>query len=350
MLDYDKMPPSRQPEGTFPWVLQQPPKPLYPGNRPITAKENLLRIYRGEKPMWMPIWLVDNQYCWPDVYQEHALYEGDGPDWWGQEWVYVPAAGGQMPKPGTRVITDITKWKEEVKFPDLDAVDWESDAKLQCARYDPDRAHSFQCVEGNFERLHEMMPVDETLIAFYEEPECVHEFFAAMVDYKIDLLDRVFRIYDPIDYIIYGDDWGTQRAGFFSNEMFREFIMPYTKQIWDYVHSTGRFVELHSCGLTQQYIEEFVEMGLDAWTPQPINDLDMLTAKYGDKICLTVTIDGVADATSTGEVRELVRKFVDKYAPRGKIVANSIMNKDPEIVKAAYEELYNYSSEFYAKH
>lgn len=349
MVDFDKMPPSRQPEGTFPYMMQQPPKPLFPGNRPITAKENYLRIFRGEKPCWMPVWLVDSQYCWPDVYQEHALWEGDGPDWWGQEWVYEPTVKGQMPKPGTRVITDITKWQEEVTIPDLDAVDWEGDAKIQTARYDPDRPHLFHVVEGIFERLHELMPVDETLLAMYEEPEQVHAFNEMMVGYKIRLMDIVFKHYDPIDYIIWGDDWGTQRAGFFSNEMFREFLMPYTKRCWDWVHEQGKFVELHSCGLTQQYIEEFVEMGLDAWTPQDINDLDMLTRKYAEKIALTVSVPQVNEAKSAKEAREHIRKFVDTYAPRGKVICGSIMNPDPEITKAAMEELYNYSSDFYAK-
>lgn len=349
MVDYDKMPPSRQPAGTFPYMLQQPPRPLYPGNRPITAKENQLRIYRGEKPCWMPIWLVDNQYCWPDVYAEHAPFEANGPDWFGQEWQFVPEVGGAMPKPGTRIIYDITKWQEQVKWPDFNAVDWDGDAKIQTARYDPDRPHVFHVTEGNFERLHELMPVDETLLAMYEEPEAVHSFFEAMVDYKIRLMDIVFKKYAPIDYIIWGDDWGTQRAGFFSNSMFREFIMPYAKRCWDWVHDQGKFVELHSCGLTQQYIEEFVEMGLDAWTPQPINDLDMLTAKYADKIALTVNIDGINEAKSEAEARTLVRKFVDKYAPRGKVIAGVINNPDEKVRNAAFEELYNYSSEFYAK-
>ncbi len=352
MVDFDNMPPSRQPEGTFPWMMQQPPRPLYPGDRPVTAKENYLRVLRGETPYWMPIWLTDSQYCWPDVMQEHALWEGDGPDWWGQEWVFEPMSKGQMPKPGTRTIYDITNWRNEVKIPDLDAVDWDSDAKIQKMRYDPDRCHLFHCVEGIFERLHELMPMDETLLAMYEEPEAVKDFFDMMVDYKIKICSIVFEKYAPIDYIIWGDDWGTQKAGFFSNDMYREFIMPYTKRVWDYVHSTGRYIELHSCGLTQQYIEEFVEMGLDAWTPQPINDLDMLTEKYGDKISLTVNIPGLETAKTEAEVRKAVKEFVDKYAPRGhRVVANGIsaLASDEKLMKAAMEELYYDSSEYYAK-
>ncbi len=351
MVDFDKMPASRQPVGSFPWMMQQPPKALYPGNRPVTAKENYLKVLKGETPYWMPIWLVDTQYCWPDCYAEHALWEGNGPDWWGQEWVWVEQAGGQMPKPGTRTIYDITNWKNEVKVPDLDAVDWDEDVKFQTLRYDPDRCHLFHCTEGIWERLHELMPMDEAFLALYEEPEAVHEFNEMMTQYKIKLLSIIFEKYAPIDYIVYGDDWGTQRSGQFSNDMFREMFMPYTKRVWDYVHEQGKYVELHSCGLTQQYIEEFIEMGLDAWAPQPINDLDMLTAKYGDKISLTVAIPGINEAKTEAEVRACVRSFVDDYAPRGhRVVANginTIPNRD--LIPAALEELYYDSLEFYAK-
>jgi predicted aconitase with swiveling domain len=340
--------PSRQKTGSMAWLFQQAPPDL-PGERPITAKENLRRVFTGEKPCWIPVWGIDNQGVWPDVVLEHPPYDGDGLDWFGAEWVMVEVAGGLTPKPGTRVISDFKKWKEEVKFPDLSKVDWEEDAKLQTARYDPDRMHTFHALEGLFERLHELMPFEETLFAFYDEPALLHEWFDAMVRYKIELFGKVFKYYDPIDSIIYGDDWGTQRSGFFSNEMFRETLMPHTKEIWDYVHAEGKFVELHSCGLTQQYIGEIIEMGCDAWTPQTNNDLDMLTRDYGERIALTVPIDGVETAATTAEARRLVRVFVDKYAPRGRIVAGGIWGAPEEITAAVYEELYEYSAAFYAR-
>jgi hypothetical protein len=339
--------PSRQKYGSMPWLLQQPPPPLV-GDRPATAKENLRRVFAGEKPFWMPVWNVDCQNVYPDVVWEHPPYDEDGLDWFGTDWVMVEVAGGQMPRTGTRVISDFRKWKEEVKFPDLSKADWAGDAALQTQRYDPDRLHVFHTAEGLFERLHELMPFDETLMAFYDEPELLQDWFDAMVAYKIELLGYVFEYYDPVDFIVYGDDWGTQRAGFFSNEMFRATLMPNTKRIWDWVHEQGKFVELHSCGLTQQYIDEIVEMGCDAWTPQANNDFDMLTGKYGNAITLTVPMKGVETAGSPEEARRLVRAFVDKYAPRGRIVAGKLFAAPDEIRDAAYEELYYYSSEYYA--
>jgi len=340
-------PPSRQPQGSFPWMLQQVPQPIE--GRPVTPKENLRRVFTGETPYWIPVWMQDNQYCWPDVVLEHPMYEQDGFDWWGTEWVDVPAAGGMMVKPGTRVVTDITRWREEMPIPDLSKVDFAEDAKLQTARYDPDRMHVFHCPEGLFERLHECMPFEEALAVFYEEPEALADFFAGVADFKIELLDKVFSYYDPVDYVIYGDDWGTQRAGFFSNKMYREQIMPETKRIWDYIKSRGKFIELHSCGLTQQYIEEIIEMGADAWTPQDINDFDMLTEKYGEQIAITVSVAGIMEAKTADEAVRLVRAYVDKYAPRGKLVCGFMMNFDPAVSKAASDELYEYSSKFYDK-
>jgi len=342
------IPPSRQPEGSFPWLLQQVPQSL--GPRPITPKENQRLVYEGKIPMWMPVGLKDNQYCWPDVIEEHPAYERDGMDWWGTEWVWVEVAGGMMVKPDYVTVHDITKWREEISVPDLSKVDFEDDARIQTARYDNDRMHAFFLAEGLFERLHEILRFEEALLAFIEEPEAVQDFYTAVADFKIELLGKVFKYYDPVDYIVYSDDWGTQRAGFLSNEMFREAIMPQTKRIWDFVHSQGKFIELHSCGLTQQYIEEILEMGCDAWTPQPINDFDMLTEKYGDKITLGIPVPGIPEAKTEDEARELVRAFVDKYAPKGRVIAQMFPgNPDPAIADAAHDELYKYSSSFYAK-
>ena len=338
--------PSRQKRGSVPWLLQQMPAPLV-GDRPASARENLRRVFAGEKPYWLPVWNLDAQNVYPDVVWEHPPYDEDGLDWFGTEWVMVEVAGGQMPKPGTRVISDFRKWEEEVRFPDLSAVDWEGDAAVQTQRYDPGRMHCFHTAEGLFERLHELMPFGEALMAFYDEPELLMRWFDAMADYKIELLGHVFTHYDPVDYIVYGDDWGTQRAGFFSNEMFRETLMGPTKRVWDWAHGQGKFVELHSCGLTQQYIEEIIGMGCDAWRPQANNDLDMLTSEYGDAIALVVPMEGVEEARDSGEARRLVRAFVDKYAPRGRIIADKLFTAPEDIIGAAYEELYYYSSGYY---
>jgi hypothetical protein len=344
-MEEKNYPISKQRPGSFGFMMQQVSPPIT--GRPITARENMLRVFKKEKPVWMPAWLVEVNYCWPDVVLEHSKYEYDGFDWYGTEWVWVEIAGGMMVKPGTRTISNITKWKEELVFPDLEAIDWESDAKEQTARYDPDKLHLFHLTEGMFERLHELIPFEEALEAIIEEKECVLEFFDAVAEFKMRLLDKIFTYYAPIDYIIYGDDWGTQRSGFFSNEMFEEMIYPSTKKLLSFVKSRGKYIELHSCGLNEQYVPYMIDMGIDMWTPQAINDSDMLKEKYGDKMAFCFAVKGLDAPDITEEkARKIIREFVDKYAPGGRTMAQIFMT-DPKIQAIALDELYKYSLEYY---
>jgi hypothetical protein len=49
---------SKQRYRSFGWLCQQTPPPMPP--RPITARENLKRVYDGEVPYWLPVWMYDN--------------------------------------------------------------------------------------------------------------------------------------------------------------------------------------------------------------------------------------------------------------------------------------------------
>lgn len=333
--------------GSFSWKCQQEMEPIT--GRPVTAKENLKMVYDGKVPYWLPVWMHDFQWIWPDVIEEHPKYDADGKDWFGAEWVYVEEVGGSMVKPGTRLLSEFLKWREELKFPDLDAVDWASDAAYQKEIYDPDRLHLFQTTEGLFERLHEIIPFEEALEALIEEPEEVEEFFKAVADYKIEVLSKIFEHYEPIDIVTYSDDWGTQRAGFFSLPMFQNLIKPQTRRIIEFIKSKGKYVELHSCGMCQQYVPDFIDMGINSWTPQECNDLEMLKKQFGDKITFNMPIQGLDNPNITEEeARRLTREFVDKFAGRGNVLATVGMCT-PEIHRAVLDELYTYSSEHYAR-
>ncbi len=343
--DYSK---SWQGVGTFPWLAQQPKPPIT--GRPISVRENYLRCVKGEKPYWMPAYWTESNTIWPDAMEEHPVPEVDGYDWWGVDWFMVETAGGMITKPGTRVISDFANWKNEVEWPDLSLVDFKADgAKIQKS-LDPDRPHIYECVEGIFERLHEMMPFDETLLAFYEEPELLEEFFQKMADYKIESTAQIFQHYGQVDGVLYHDDWGTQRAGFFSNEMFREQIMPATSRYLKFVKEQGKFIELHSCGKNLQYVPEMLEMGVDMWTPQmPINDPDYLYENYGDQMTFAFMVEIPADADEA-KARQMMRDFVDRFGAKGRCMPWIMADPSrPDLNEAAHDELYNYSLNYYNK-
>jgi len=335
-----------QKEGTWPWIFQQPKPPIE--GRPYSVYENYRRVMKGEQPYWMPAYMNEVNIIWPDAIEEHPVPEINGPDWWGVEWFMETRINGMMVKPDTRTISDFANWKEELEWPDLSVVDFETDGKKIAASLDPDRAHVYECVEGLFERLHELIPFDESLLAFYEEPELLEEFFSKLVDYKIESTDKIFKNYGRVDGILYHDDWGAEKAGFFSNEMFAEQLMPQTKRYFDFVHSQGKFVELHSCGRNMQYVPYMIEMGVDAWAPQQrCNDMDYLYDTYGDKISFAINLE-IPNGTSEEDTKKMVHDFVDRYGKTGRTLC-WIFADDPALKAIATEELYQYSLEFYNK-
>ena len=44
-------------------------------------------------------------------------------------WTFEPGIGATIVKPGDEPLDSIEGWKDKVKFPDLDALDWEECAK-----------------------------------------------------------------------------------------------------------------------------------------------------------------------------------------------------------------------------
>lgn len=334
--------------GSFPWIFQQPKPEI--SKREISVRDNYIRCVKGEQPYWMPAYFYESNIVWPDAIEEHPVPEVDGYDWWGVNWQMVDAAGGMITKTGTRTLSSFENWKEELEWPDLSLPDFEADGLKIQKSLDPDRVHIYECVEGIFERLHELIPFDESLCAFYEEPELLEEFFQKMADYKIESCSKVFKYYGRVDGVLYHDDWGTQRAGFFSNEMFREQLMPATSRFLKFVKDQGKFIELHSCGKNIQYVPEMIEMGIDMWTPQlGINEPDFLHETYGKQMTFAFPID-IAPTMKESEIRKAVRDFVDHFGENGRVIAWIMTDmSDPLQEVIARDELYNYSKEYYNK-
>ena len=343
--DYSK---SWQLPGTFPELLQKRKPQLGYPDMPISAAENYRRCVEGTGPLWMPQYQWDGCVIWPDAIEEHPVPEEDGRDWWGTEWKNTP--NGMAVKPGTRVIQDFADWEKELEWPNLDGIDFASDgAKLQ-KQLDPERALVYESTEGLFERLHELIPFDEALLMFYEEPDALKRFFDRMADYKIETIEIVCRNYGRVDGVLYHDDWGTQRSGFFSNDMFAEQLMPQTKRIVDRIKSMGLFAELHSCGKNMQYVPHMIEMGFGMWAPQKdVNDFDELYRLYNDKMSFAFAVPFTPDMDENA-VRACARGFVDRYGENGRVMAWIKRGScAPELTAAARDELYLYSREYYAK-
>ena len=296
-------------------------------NTPITPRENFLMLLRGEDPLWIPFTrdvisvtpaIVKDNIARGFVYDAtpfDANTEGGGPDMFGVEWEWVPQVRGSMVRPGNPKVPDVEEWEKYIEFPDPDSWDWAASAEKNRALIEQkDLVFGATILNGLFERLISFCEMSEALVAMIDEDEqeAVHRLFDKLADFYPKII-RKYKEYYHIEILTFHDDWGSQRAPFFSLDTVREMLVPYLKRIVDATHELGVIFELHSCGKNEMLVPAMIEAGVDMWNGQPMNDKKMLVDKYGSQMIFGAAPEGINNDSSVEEVRESCRKFVEKF-------------------------------------
>lgn len=246
-----------------------------------------------------------------------------GLDGFGIKWEGSESASGQpVPSPGSAILHDIEDWEDVVRFPDLDAYDWEEEARIQLANVNRDTQVLDYCSwNAQFLRVTHLMGFMDGLCAFAEEPEICKALVDAISDYKIRILERVQKYFKP-DFFTSFDDVATQSSLFLSPETYREIIKPAHKKVNDAAKAMGMYPKMHTCGYCEALIPDFIDEGNVAWTSaQPSNDIEGILKKYGKQIAVIGGYDtnGLpGQETASYEVIENeVRRCLETYAPYG---------------------------------
>lgn len=299
-----------------------------------TAKEALLALLKGEKADFIPeVYSSMKDVVFPgDRYIELGdKFDpyGTGPDAWGVMWTNQgpnPLVDGNMVAKDFRLFETMEEWKDRVKFPPLDFMPIEQIFQAMCGgmHVNPETdVVSCLMLSGQFERMNQMIGMEEALCSFYEYPDEVHEFFDAMCEYKLKCIDLAHKYLKP-DVIHMHDDWGTNNNMFFSPEIWREFIKPNEEKYVKRIHELGMLYIHHSCGYIRQIIPDLIEIGVDAIEPMMVsNHLDECLEQYGDQITFMGGIDNqMIDRAETTEeeIRAEVRRAIDAYAKKGRYI------------------------------
>lgn len=312
----------------------------------ISKKENLLRTIRRENPQWVPNGM-ESVITLPSPLAERPA--AAGPDVFGVMWDFDPKAeGGTYPAHNGHTITDISLWREQLRLPDLDAVDWDA-LKKRADEIDRSEHLVMGFVEmGLFERSYLLLGMEEALICYLTETEEMKALLHVLADYKIELIERYVCACKP-DLIWYGDDWGTQDNLFMPADIWRETIGAETKRIYDCMKRLGVMINQHSCGKIELIFGDMVEMGAQMFKPcQPCNDLARLKREYGDKICFIGGIDSQHVLNYPGATPETVdaevRKRIEEMAHGGGYIAapSHSVPYDPVLLRAMNEAIANY--------
>jgi Uroporphyrinogen-III decarboxylase len=307
-----------------------------------------------KKPLWLLSGVEQRLFspkCNPDNIARAFVFDGTntpptgGADMFGIEWEYVPAVGGSMVRPGKPFIEDANELYEKVQWPDIDSWDWEGCAKANAEYLSGDNYIVAWFLNGWYERLISFMDFQNAIVAMIDEDQmdAVKDFFDKLSDLYIRIFDKYLTYFPQIDGFCIHDDWGSQKETFFSPGVVNEMIVPYMKRVTDFLHSKGKFCELHSCGQILKQVPNMIEAGWDAWSPQAMNDTHKIYELYGDKIIIAVIPEMYDPEKATeDEQRAYAKKFVDQFCNPAKPCMVSFYGA-PIMTPAYREELYKLS-------
>ncbi|NLO48273.1 MAG: methyltransferase [Clostridiales bacterium] len=288
---------------------------------PVTPRENIAALFYDKHPYWLP--LPENTGMMiASLYKEMLGRERpEGiTDAFGIKWEWVESAGGSIVHPGKPFMENANEWKDKIIIPDIDAWDWEAEA--QKTKLDCRVSTTMSFVNGFwFERLVSFMDFAPAAMALIDDDQknAVKSLFAEMTDLACKLVDKFCAYWPALDGFNIHDDWGSQRAPFFSQEVAEELFVPYMKELTDHIHAKGRYATLHSCGRGETRVKCFIDGGFDGWDPQAMNDTQKLWNDYGDKICISVVPDQFdPEKTSEEEQRRRAREYAERFSKPGK--------------------------------
>lgn len=251
----------------------------------------------------------------------------------------MPSASGSMVAPGNPKVLDLEHWEDYVTIPDPNKIDWEAIAERTKPLFDGERPVTFTQYTGLFERLISFVDFEDAALAMIdeEEQEHVHRLFDKLADFYIELI-RLAKKHLPIDIYLLHDDWGSQRAPFFSLAACREMLVPYMKRIGEAVHELGLVFSSHSCGKNEMLLPAYIESGFDVWCPQPMNDAKKLLDESEGKL----VIGAFAPEMLAGTSDEAIIKAADEYFEKFGSYKNAILN-----IRGGAEEVEKFRNRVY---
>ena len=245
-------------------------------------------------------------------------------DRWGTTIMWPADAPGAMPliTEENKVCPDITRWRDFVHAPDLEAncaQSWEECRALAREKAGEDRLIAGFMGTGIFEQCHFLMGFEDTLTNLYEHPQEMHELIDYITDYRIRYVKMLIDNLHP-DLIFSHDDWGTKDALFMKPEMWREFFKEPYRRFYGYIRSRGVIALHHADSYLAPIVEDMVELGIQVWQGVlPENDIPALQRQLQGRMVLMGGIGAAIDRpdATESEVRSYVSQALKAYCPGG---------------------------------
>jgi uroporphyrinogen decarboxylase len=176
-----------------------------------------------------------------------------------------------------------------------------------------------------FERAWTLRGLEDLYMDFMDHPEFVHELFGAITEYNISQVRKALEF--DIDAVYFGDDWGQQRGLLMGYDLWKEFIHPHIRRMYQVVRDAGKTVFIHSCGDVDELFDDLIAIGLRVFNPfQPeVMDVAGIMERYRGRLAFWggVSTQRTMPYGTPEQVRQEVRKMRDLGRNGGYILSPS---------------------------
>ena len=138
------------------------------------------------------------------------------------------------------------------------------------------------CAEGS-----DLRGINKLMLDFTDDPEFVHRLFEFCI--KIALKFAKAQIDAGCDILGVGD----AAASLVGPRIYKEFVLPYERQLVQGIHELGGRVRLHICGNTSRSLTEIGTLGCDCVDLDYMVSVEAARKQMGEKQVLTANIDPV---------------------------------------------------------
>jgi len=193
---------------------------------------------------------------------------------------------------------------------------------------------------GPFEQACWIREYSTFMLDLYENKEFARLLLEKITDLDIAFWDAYLSKIGPhVQVVCQGDDLGMQDKEWISPEMYKEFIYPCHKRLYDFIHSkTKAKLFMHSCGSIKRFIPYLIEVGVDALNPVQYAAHDMgianLKKEFGSELSFwgggISTQSELGNHYSVQQIEDIIKRNMEILMPGGGFVFSPTHNIQQE--------------------
>lgn len=202
---------------------------------------------------------------------------------------------------------------------------------------------------GPFEQACILRGYEQFLVDLHWDPAYAEALLDKITELDVALWDAFLtEVGDYIQIAAQGDDVGMQTGMYTSPEMYRQFVKPRQKKLYDLIHSRSNAkVFYHSCGSVYPAIRDFIEIGVDILNPVQRGaaqmDIETLKREFGRDISFMgggIDVQKVLPFATLQEIEDDIKRTLDIMAPGGGFIFVPSHNIQADIPPEKVDTIY----------